>query len=241
MNFAGHNSWVDGQVESAIDDRCMMLRAGFDDYLDGATSGVEMAAIAEHLDACVECAAEFQALRDVQSALAELGPAKPPTRLQARLRTALATEFARGTHLPPTKRWMAAWKTSIAPMALRLTGGFAAMIVLLGGAGWFLGLPGAVQANDDRMAHLVSPHYLYSYVPPQPIETRHDAAILVEAQVDTAGRVYDYQILEGPKDVNVQRQVEQNLLSSIFQPATAFGVPVRGHVVLTFTGVSVRG
>jgi hypothetical protein len=241
VNFAEHNSWDDEMTQTSIDDRCLLVRAEFDDYLDGATSGVEMAAIAEHLEACGDCAVEFQALRTVQSALAELGPAKPPARLQARLRTALSQEFARGTHLPLTERWMAAWKTSIAPVALRATGGFAAMLLLLGGAGWFLGLPGAVQANDDRMTHLVAPHYLYSYVPPQPIETRHDAPILVEAQVDTSGRVYDYAILAGPKDSSVQRQVEQNLLSSIFQPATVFGVPVRGHVVLTFTGVSVRG
>jgi hypothetical protein len=27
----------------------------------------------------------------------------------------------------------------------------------------------------------------------------------------------------------------------VFKPATVFGVPVRGHVVVTFTGVSVKG
>jgi hypothetical protein len=39
----------------------------------------------------------------------------------------------------------------------------------------------------------------------------------------------------------VRRQVEQNLLTSVFKPATVFGVPVDGHVMLTYTGVSVRG
>jgi hypothetical protein len=39
----------------------------------------------------------------------------------------------------------------------------------------------------------------------------------------------------------VKIRVENNLLTSVFTPATVFGVPVRGHVVITYTGVSVRG
>jgi hypothetical protein len=53
--------------------------------------------------------------------------------------------------------------------------------------------------------------------------------------------VYDYSIVEGPSDERVKISVEQNLLASVFRPATVFGVPVRGHVVVTFTGVSVKG
>ena len=59
--------------------------------------------------------------------------------------------------------------------------------------------------------------------------------------MDSAGRVYDYSILAGPQDPETRIRVEDNLLSSVFRPATAFGVPVRGHVVLTYSGVSVRG
>jgi hypothetical protein len=36
-------------------------------------------------------------------------------------------------------------------------------------------------------------------------------------------------------------QVANQLLGSVFQPASAFGVPVRGHVVVTFVGISVHG
>lgn len=103
------------------------------------------------------------------------------------------------------------------------------------------GAPIVVQANDDAMAHLVAPRYLYSQVPPEPIETRRDVPIVVEALVDNKGRVYDYAILAGPRDAEVKVRVENNLLGSVFKPATVFGVPVRGHVVMTYTGVSVRG
>jgi len=91
------------------------------------------------------------------------------------------------------------------------------------------------------MAHLVAPRYLYSEVPPDPITTRHDVPIIVEALVDSKGRVYDYTILAGPDDPDLKVRVENNLLGSIFKPATVFGVPVHGHVLMTYTGVSVRG
>lgn len=222
-------------------DACKFARAEFSAYLDGAMSGVEMAAIAAHLHGCHSCSTEFAAWRTVQQSLADLGPAQPPERLQASLRGAIAVEYKRGAHLSFGRRALQAWRSSVAPMALRVSGGVAAAVILLGSAGWFFGAPIAVQANDDYLAHLVGPRYLYSQVPPQPIETGHGVPIIVEVQVDTEGRVYDYSVLEGPKDPKLELQVEDDLLSSVFKPATVFGVPVRGHVVMTYTGVSVKG
>jgi hypothetical protein len=116
-----------------------------------------------------------------------------------------------------------------------------AAVLLLAGLFRLFGPGVEVQANDDRMAHLVGPHYLYSQVPLMPVQTGRDVPVLIDARVDTSGRVYDYKILDGPSDVAVRAQVEQNLLSSVFRPATVFGVPVDGHVMVTYTGVSVRG
>jgi hypothetical protein len=218
-----------------------VVRSGFSAYLDGAISGVEMAAISDHLESCSECAADFKVWREVQRTLGELGPAQPPARLQASLRATLAAERERGAHLPFHRRALLLWKSSIAPLALRLSGGLAAALMLAGGLGWMFGAPIAVLANDDAMAHLVAPRYLYSQVPPEPIDTHRDVPIIVEALVDSTGRVYDYSILDGSQDPEVKVRVENNLLGSVFKPATVFGVPVRGHVVITYTGVSVRG
>jgi hypothetical protein len=88
---------------------------------------------------------------------------------------------------------------------------------------------------------LIAPHYLYSQVPPIEVQAGRDVPVLIDAKVDTSGRVYDYIIIDGPSDPAVRLQVEQNLLNSVFKPATVFGVPVHGHVMLTYAGVSVRG
>ncbi|HZQ42832.1 MAG TPA: zf-HC2 domain-containing protein [Acidobacteriaceae bacterium] len=219
---------------------CVAAQAAFSSYLDGALSGVEMGRIADHLQGCVPCAAEFEGWRAMQTALADMGPARPPQRLQQQIKTALGEERERGSNLPLSGRVALTWRSSVAPLAVQTAGGMAAAVLLAAGLFRLFGPGVAVQANDDGMAQVIAPHYLYSQVPPTAVETGRDVPVLIDAKVDTQGRVYDYTILEGPADPSVQLQVEQNLLSSVFKPATVFGVPVDGHVMVTYTGVSVH-
>ena len=241
MSFENYNPELALHCEASCDASCEAIRGEFSAYLDGAVSGVEMARIAGHLEDCAGCSSEFAAWRSVQSALSNLGPAKVPVRLQARLRAAVAAERERGTHLPLSQRFAFEWRNWLGSAALRVAGGCAAAVVLLGSAAVFLAGPLSVQANDDNMAHLSNPHYMYSQVPPRPLPNNRVVPVLVEAQVDTRGRVYDYSIVAGPSDPDVKLRVEENLLASVFKPATAFGIPVRGRVIVTYSGVSVRG
>ena len=221
---------------------CSTAREHFSDYLDGNLSGVAMNALASHLEGCPVCAGEFTSWRSLQDALSALGPARPPMDLQARLRDALSSERLRETHLPLHRRWANTLQTSFNSFALQAAGGVACALVLVGCLSWLFAAPlVSVSASDEHIAHLNSPHYLYSQVPPQPIVTINDVPILVDAKVDDRGRVYDFTILAGPADPDVKVRVEENLLASIFRPATVFGVPVPGHVMMTYSGVSVRG
>jgi hypothetical protein len=223
---------------------CASVRERFSPYLDGDMSGVGMQSMAKHLEGCSDCSTEFSTWRDIQGSLAALGPAKAPARLQARLRGAIADERALGSHLAWHQRLAAMWRTSLAPIALRAATGTVATLLLLGGLGTFVVLsdvPSTVQANDEPLGAMTQPHYLYSEVPPQPIEMGREVPILILAKIDDQGRVYDYSILSGPLEAPVERRVQANLLASVFQPATVFGQPVRGHVMMTYSGVSVRG
>jgi len=101
--------------------------------------------------------------------------------------------------------------------------------------------PQQVLANDEPLGAITAPHYLYSTVAPSAIITPQDAGIVVEASVDSTGRVYDFTIVAGPQDEGVRTQVANQLLDSVFQPASAFGVPIRGHAIITFSGISVHG
>jgi anti-sigma factor RsiW len=226
---------------SGLPKACRDVRRKFSPYLDGGLSGRVRSHLAAHLEACSPCSEEFTAWRLVQRSVAVVGPARAPEDLQAQLRDALRAEREQNHHLSLADRWVLLWHELLAPLALRVAGGLSIAAVLLGSLMGTYAPAITVMANDERMANLTAPHYLYSQVPLSPLQTRHDVPVLVEAKVDKEGRVYDYSILAGPKDEAVQRRVEENLLASVFKPATAFGVPVLGHVVITYTGVSVRG
>ena len=53
--------------------------------------------------------------------------------------------------------------------------------------------------------------------------------------------MYDYKIISGNADSKTRSQLEDALMFSVFAPAQVFGQPVRGTVLLSFSGVSVPG
>jgi hypothetical protein len=129
-------------------------------------------------------------------------------------------------------------------MLVQISAGFAGTVVLVGSMVLLLSMvaaPQEVLANDEPLGAVTAPHYLYSTVAPSAIVTPQDAGIVVEASVDSTGRVYDFTIVAGPQDEGVRTQVANQLLDSVFQPASAFGVPIRGHAIITFSGISVHG
>jgi hypothetical protein len=192
---------------------------------------------------CGDCARELAAWRASQDAISALGPARAPANLGLRLRLAISHELARQDSRL-LDRLSLAWDNAVRPMLLQVTGGVVGSVALMGGVALLLGAvaaPQSVQANDEPLGALTAPHYLYSTASTGAIVTGSDSTIIVEASVDDLGRVYDYTIVAGPRDEAIRAQVLNQLLSSVFQPASAFGVPVNGRVVLTFDGISVHG
>jgi Putative zinc-finger len=226
-----------------ISRQCSKIRASFSDYLDGAVSGQNMQEIASHLEACDACERDFADLRSVQQSLTLLKPAKAPADLGMRLRLAISHEQA-ARRSSWTDKFSLKWENAVRPMLLQVSAGFAGSVALVGSIMLLLGMvaaPEPVMANDEPLGAMTSPHYLYSATSPQAIVTDHDSAIVVEAYVNAEGRVYDYNIVSGPEDAAVQSQIVNQLLLSVFEPARVFGAPVRSLVVLTFSGISVRG
>jgi hypothetical protein len=220
---------------------CGAIRAEFSAYLDGAVSGRTMQTIATHLKTCSECAEEFESLRAMQQAVAILGPVKAPEDLGLKLRLAISRERAR-MESRWSDRFALQWHNVLGPLVLKASTGLAASVALVGSVVMLLGVsPQAVMANDEPGSAMIAPHYLYSATGVGAIQTPEDTVIVIAADVNDHGRVYDYKILSGPVDESVRQQVEQHLLLSVFAPARVFGAPVRGRTLVTFAGISVRG
>jgi negative regulator of sigma E activity len=245
--------------------QCNSIRERFSAYLDGALTGVAMQETAAHIESCAECEREFSGWRAVQAALASLGPARAPADLALRLRVALSQEQ---THTPRQSlaRLQVRWHNTLAPFLLRASAGFASAVLLLGTAAVLVGAfasPQPVEARDSSSDATTSPHFLYSMLTSSTPGTYqaetaslrdadiHGAArtraienatsVVVEAYVNSSGRVYDYRIISGPDTAASRAQIENLLLFSVFEPARSFGEPVRGIAVLSFSGISVQG
>ena len=229
-------------VNHAVDAACTSTRDLFSGYLDGVISGREMQVVAAHLGACETCGSDFAAWQAIQQALAATGPVKAPEDLGLRLRLAISKESARRQG-----HWWDAlsvqWANLVRPMVLQASAGLVGALVLVGTIALLLGVVApeqSVQANDEPLGALTAPHSLYAAVDAQPVVTGSDTTIVIRAQVNAEGRVYDYSVLSGPDDAATQAQIRDQLMLLVYEPAKAFGQPVRGQVLITFSGVSVR-
>ena len=223
--------------------KCADLRGQFSEYLDGAVTGAAMQEIAAHLEACSGCAAEFAQWRIAQSLISSIGPAKAPADLGLRLRVALSQESA-NTAQEKFARGRLRWQNTFLPLVWQITAGFASTVALLGGVALLmfpLAFPEPAQARDEPLGMATSPRFLYTSIEPAGGVADGNNPLVVLAFVNGEGRVYDYKIVSGNMDSKTRSQLEDSLVFSVFAPAQAFGQPVRGTLLLSFSGVSVPG
>jgi Putative zinc-finger len=250
---------------------CSSIRDRFSEYLDGALTGVAMQQVAAHLESCAACSIEFSEWRQMQQALADLGPAKAPADLALRLRVAISQEQTK-TPRQSLARFQVRWSNTFAPFLLRASAGFASTVLLIGTAALLIGafaVPEPVEARDVPAGAATSPRFLYSMIESNSLDPNADPntvavsndehgkkshakvsvstmdsssnPIVVEAYVNSEGRAYDYRIVSGPNDPQSRARVETLLLFSVFEPARVFGEPVQGVALMTLSGVSVQG
>jgi hypothetical protein len=247
---------------------CGSIRDRFSEYLDGALTGVSMQQVARHLETCLACNREFEDWRQMQQTLYDIGPAKAPADLALRLRVALSQEKAR-TPKHSLETWQVRWSNTLAPFLLRASAGFASAVLLIGSTAVLIGaFAEPVEARDEPSAASTSPRFLYSMIESnsqtwngldktaagaeKSTAEPHDKAevhtydgtenaVVVEAYVNSEGRVYDYKIISGPNTPESRAQIETMLLFSVFEPARVFGEPVQGVAVLSLSGIAVQG
>jgi hypothetical protein len=182
-----------------------------------------------------------EALRSVQ------GSSAAPEDLQLRLRLAISHERVRAD-----RRWSGRLRhrmhlfreNTLRRFAMPGAVVAAALLVLIG-MGVTLGAVTpmqAVEANDIPLVGFSAPHFLYTAQGATRLVASSDGApLMVEAKVSSTGRVYNYRVLSGSLTPQLEASLRERMLSSVFKPASFFGEPVRGTVLLTFADVEVHG
>ncbi len=239
--------------------KCNTVRNKLAGYLDDAVTGAapveERAHIREHLDSCAQCREELQRYRKLSMLLSRVPRNLPPADLAVRIRVAAAqsvpTQDLPGRMQRIRDRAQLLLDNVFRPLSVPATGGFFSAILvfvivlqLIVPGITVRAVPNDVPLNILRPAELITlSDYPSSWAPEQhDLELSLPHGLLIDVTVDQHGQMVAYQILSGPRSVDLRHQLDQMLLFSRFRPMMSFGRPTSGgHVILSFSAVRIRG
>jgi len=239
--------------------KCNTVRTKLAGYLDDAVTGAapveERVHIREHLEACDYCREELQRYRKLSMLLSRVPRNLPPADLAVRIRVAAAQALPT-QDLPSRMRRIRdraelLLDNVFRPLSVPATGGFFSAIIvfvlvlqLIVPGITVRAVPNDVPLNILRPAELITlSDYPSSWAPEQhDVELSLPHGLLIDVTVDQNGQMVAYQIISGPKSIDLRHQLDQMLLFSRFRPMMSFGRPTSGgHVILSFSAVRVRG
>jgi anti-sigma factor RsiW len=218
---------------------CTNAQSQFSPYLDGALSGAEMRRIAEHLEACPHCSRHYKSLRRTQSLVAALGRKPAPPELALKIRVSLAQQ----RRVPLQRRfegYLVRLEHAFNTFMLPATAGLVTSVIVFGlFVGLFVVPRSSATIGNDVPTSLYMPPRLSSSPFTQALDT--EAPVVIEAFVSPRGRLEDYRIIAGEDNARIRKQLDRSLLFAIFEPAMSFGQPASGSVVISFSGINVKG
>ena len=225
-------------------------------YLDGASNlddGSETHVfIGQHLELCEGCREELQGYVALSSLMSRVERPTPPADLALRIRVAAAQRLSDNPWLHYARRartrGQLILENILEPLALPATGGFTVALVVFVLVCQLLGLGSPLRAGaNDSPTNLLQPARLEALAP-FPVtgmeESGHSGphALLVETTVNAQGQAVTYEIIAGPDNPTIRRQLDLVLMFSRFRPQMSFGrFTSGGRVVLSFSDISVKG
>jgi hypothetical protein len=224
--------------------RCTEARAMLSPYLDGMLTGVQMRNLGEHLSGCSKCNHSYAGLRSTQRALAGLGRKQVPPDLALRLRVAMSQASAHSRRRR-FEGFQVRFENACNAFMVPATAGVLTSVIIFGLLIGFFAVPPQLRASSNDVPIIL-------YTPPQLVRAPFSTSvgedqsemivISVEADIDANGRVQGYRIVSSSRDPeSIIPELENTLIFTQFQPATAFGHPTSGKALLSFAAVDVKG
>ena len=216
---------------------CLRYQGKLSDYLDDGLPERQMRAVREHLEFCQDCRKEFDRYRRLRQLLGRLEPVPVPNDVALALRIRLSQEANRSWWASLGVKFENLLKPLMLPAATGIVTAVFCFTVLMS----YLPIGMPTHIASDVPLNFVTPPRLVNVSPLQHELDTGDETVVVESFVDAGGRIVDYRILSGPQTRAVIRQLDRMLLFSQFYPATSFGTPIGGRVVLSFRRIEVKG
>jgi hypothetical protein len=212
---------------------CVEIRNHYSDYLDGLCDSQVLKSIRFHLRYCGSCRQELEGWETMQGDLRGLSRCQVPPELALRLRVGVS----QGLHERLLERLRVWMDNVLQPMLLPASGGVLAAIVFFCLIMGSLVVP--VTSTPDVPLALVTPPRVRELAPFD--FNNGDAPVVVVTRIDAGGRAMGYRVLSGESSPELIRQLDRVIYFSNFQPATWFGRPTDGQVVLSLRRITVRG
>ena len=220
---------------------CNITQGLLSPYLDGVVTGAQMQAVRQHLDACPACAREYLLLRKTQQLLTSASRPVPPADLGLKLRLAISREAAQ-TRRPRYEGLRLRLENTLNAFMVPATAGLACAILIFGLVATILAIPGQLQANNQDVPLVLNTGPELQQSAFGTMSSINAESLVIEAYVDSHGRVEDYKILSDPgASQELLPQVKRMLIFTTFRPAMSMGHPISSRAVLSFSRISVRG
>lgn len=220
--------------------KCSQAKSLLSPYLDGVLTGRQMLALGAHLGGCGACSSEYDALCQAQLMLVSIGKRKAPEDLELKIRLAISHEVAQSRQ-PYWSGWLVRMDNLLQAFMVPATAGLISAVVMFGVLMGYLAVPLPVKSADVPLTFSTTPQLEESAFGTT-FDSLKDDSIVIEAYVDSNGRVQDYRVLsdpENPKDL--PSQVKNMLIFTTFRPATFMGRPTAGTAVVSFSKINVKG
>jgi anti-sigma factor RsiW len=224
---------------------CQTVLNSLSAFLDHRVSGDERKRVSVHLAGCRECTAHLRDLSDLRDGLKSMPRMAVPERLRTQLQVAASHERARwnATRTLPLAlhTWAANLKLAVdnlmRPLALPFAGGLASALLLFEVLVPTLGFRPSVR--NDVPTGFYTAATLVEVAPPG---ISNDETV-VELYVDAKGQATDYSVQRGAVSPAMQADLTRMMFFSRFTPATWFGQPTNGRVLVSFRRIHyvVRG
>jgi Putative zinc-finger len=221
---------------------CNSIRSTLWDFMAGTLCESDRLMVAAHLGECRECDLHRAEVRSLRTGLKNL----PGKNLSPLLRTRLRVIASRERSRQALRRDLAARMTELRararllfdnllrPIAVPAAGGVLASFLC------FAAIVDTLHVQpvwDNDIPFGVYTEVMIDDVSPFPLDG-HD--VMVQLTVDKDGKVSDFEVPRGTASPEELRDIGNLVLFGSFVPATAFGQPVTGKILVTISHVNVN-
>jgi hypothetical protein len=220
--------------------KCAEAKSLLSPYLDGAVTGTQMRTLDYHFRHCSQCQHDFVLLHQTQQLLSRTGRRRAPEDLALRLRVAISGEIARAKR-PYLQGFAARLENILNAFMVPATAGLFAAVTIFAVLMGSMTIPARANSGDVPLLFNTAPEVQQSLFRVT-MDSFSEDSLVIEAYVDSNGRVQDYRILSDPDGTkSLLPQVKNMLIFTTFRPATFMGQPTSGRAVLSFSKISVKG